>query len=587
MIDTKEVQSCTLNYDGSKMSLEPGNRYVIYLTSDGGLGLDINPDSPLKKYRITHCTDESKEPDRLLARDARSMYERVAVEANLEAPERVRFSADSSRDTCYMQLEAGGASQTLISLPDDTNLVGPAEMPYDKKVAVNQGLGDTHISFKLTIDTGSDSRSEVQETMTTSSKSDSSDGIDFTQEDGEDSGTGSSKSPVERTREVLVEARDDSTADNKLGEVAAEKNYERAIQIKRALGEGPKAMIDYIKENKSKSGLGKLLAGVLGHAVRQMMEESSNMGDLVFTLDTYSVTDRDPIETDKHDTIGELMVSLEQVAEGEANLSQITAQYGIRRAAQSMEEIGEPERDNTETTELEEEDLSLDIGLTEEESDAVADASSQATVGAATPGQEEEEDSVDFEDRQEDILEIMVKADNIDQALRDIEREFNIDDEDEFDITPEESGRTITFSALKHNLEREQASPTGTKINALKGLNNYDDRFIPVMRSLVVSEVIRNVVEEGGTAEEAAYRLGKDEVDYSGSLIGGNRINLSGDKIISSLGPDVGGTQMRLKQVSDRIVDINEPYAVPGLPQDGGIRRHARELKRMTQQEQI
>lgn len=586
MIDQREIQNCTLNCNGTKMSLEPGNRYVIYLTSEGGLGLDVNPECKFKKYRISHCTDEAKTPDRLLLENAHSMFDRAAVEADLSAPERVKFSADSSRDTCYMQAEGGGASQTVISLPDDTNLVGPAEMPYDKTIAVNQGLGDAHLSFKLTIDSGSGDETEVRETMSTSSESDETGGFDFIGDEDEESDTGSSRPPRERTREALVESRDDGTADARLGNIATETNYETAFQIKTALNDGPGAMLDYVQENEDKSGLGKVLGGVVGHAVRQMLEESGSLGDFKFTLNTYPVEDSWPIEADKHNAVGDLRITLEEVAAGEAGVSQITAQYGIRRAAQSMEDIGGSESETTETTSVEEEDLSLDVDLSEEESQAAVEATSGTTVGAATPGAEEEEDSVDFDSRQEDILQIMVRADNIDQALRSIEREFNIDDDNEFNITPEKNGRSITFATLKHNLEREETSPTGTKINALSGLDNYDDRFIPVMRSLVVSEVIRNVVEEGGTAEEAAHRLGNDEVAYSGSLIGGNRVNLSGDKRISALGPDVGGTQMTLKQVSDRIADINEPYAVPGLPVDGGIRRHARELKKMTQQEQ-
>lgn len=578
----EEIANCTLDYNGTKTNLQLGSRYVIYLTSSGALGLDRDPSSQLKEYRIRHCSDSNKEPDKVLINNVTTMYDNVAIEADLTSSERVKFRTDDRRDQCRMMVKGRGASETTVSLPDDTKFVSPSDYPYEEMVVVNQGLGNTYISFDITFEMQDGASGDVEETISSSTETQTEDtgDFEFVGDDSNDVSLEDDRNPQEIVREALVNSKDDRTVISKLSDVAVDQNYSTAIEIKQAMEQGHGKLVDYIMDNENVSGLGKILAGVLGHAVRKIIEESESVGDFEFALNTYQIEDNWPIESSNQNTVGELKKTLKQIDEDEATVGDITTDYGLRQAVQRMVQTDVTEESSSQSTETTDQTTEsdtdratvdpLEVGLSEEESMDATSASTQA-VGAATPGQGEVND-INFDQRQENILQEMVKADNIDEAISSIER---LDDYEDGGQYPIDSDSKITFEQIRDTLRKEERAPNGHHMDQeLSSLNNLDKRFLPVIRSLIVSEVIR----QAATSGEAAYKLGKRDAQYDGRMMGGEQILMQSGDLISCLDPGIPKSQMTLEELAERVSDLGEDYAEGGLPDDGGIRTNARNL---------
>lgn len=347
-----------------------------------------------------------------------------------------------------------------------------------------------------------------------------------------------------------------------------------AVDVEKALQDTSK-ILDIQEKLKNERDGRNLLSSLVSQRVRKLVDEADSIDVFLWDLE---VSDLEP-DMKLYDkpaprkTIAQFKSELENYKQTKEPIN-VPSYCGLEEAVQlNIADTSPSEKDNSE------DDIFSEISTdsTESTESPFEGFNPDQEQVATTPGWEselnkDEKDTTDnYNEIQDKVLKYLVQSRSLDQALDSLNR---IETKKLHDGLIEgsymyEVGEIIDILEAESN-----KSPSGQFIQDLHRLNQLDKRFMPVLRSVIVSNTLR----ESNDIEQAIRKISnlrfKNQEIYAGST--------------SSFSTNV----IKLSEIQGALEDIyaileNEDptgftsikNAIQSIPEDSGIRHYVRHLK--------
>lgn len=444
-------------------------------------------------------------------------------------------------------IETDGRTTKTVQYPKTMMVSDPNDYPIFRNIRIELIPGRA-VHIELEVDLTDNTKSKLS---VSSQREEKEDDIETRAEESDFIWAGEDKEIEEKSVDdsevidALKKCRSSARAREKMS------NYDNRLadKIRLAFGEGTGALLDLFDELNKQSKEGSSV--ILTHAVREILKESNTLGEFETHLTTTYSVDGDAGMYDGSSRELPVDVFIEGLSyvlneyEGDdegkdtMHISEVPEVCGIRDA---VKDILDHEFDNDseskidEGEEMEEETNEVESGSVDRYNNPfnnAGDPSPSQEVSAAAPGQEEL-DQGELENQYEKIQEEMVREisssesyitlDNADNYLGSIVDDNSADHEttSEVNIMP-----GYTYGKLKKALNHESSrvkqgsrttvgrkigpsttvgkkiGPMIEELEANQDRDGYNRKLAVVLRTLVVSETLRN----SSNLEEAVVKL--------------------------------------------------------------------------------
>lgn len=563
-----EIKECYLNINGRSVNIstQSGEKPAIYCDPRMGAFVFNRVEenaSELKQKKLDSIEGEVIQESEMSSRAIVFKRKQSSVELDIST-----YKDDFGVEVFYYYNDGDTKRMThrgsgKVEVPDPTIKIANLESAVVRFDQIKDGTFGLNIEF---------SRVSINE----EDQKESTENFDLIQDDSV-SGLHEDKDPFsysankfEKLAEEISRCKTTDQAVNKVGTHTSRGNI--IDKVKNSL-RNTDELLDMREKLKDVKNGDKLFSSILTHRVREIVQEASSIEEFCWVLEA-SNSDIDPNmklyeEPLPRKTIEEFKTELKKY-QSEGEPVEVPPYCGLKDAVQ----INLANVSGSSTSKEDEDAFS---GLSDEPNNSFSNEfdPSGEQVAATTPGAEEglyeeNDGESEYDETQRRVLEILVNSESIDVAINELGSIRN----KSLTSGVIEGGYYYEVREIQDVLKAEKnKNQTGQFIQDLKGLQKLDDRFMPALRSLIVS-----------------CNLEKSE-DVSDAKRNISNLQFRKEKLYSGATTDFSPNSIKLRQVEGVLDDINSiiegsdgavydsiENAIQSLPTDGGIRRQARIL---------